>query len=170
MMKRMICIAFLVAAIASAGLSAQSVNLSGTWRLNVAKSFMGQDHPFSDYLFTKRIVQSGDSITFTETGIHNSNVNIPLPDSESSMQVTADGKEHEVQLLSIKPNKSTATNRVTATWQGNTLELVQLVSGLATMTKHRLFLSEDGSQLVDLVEGHNIYGDLQQRLVFDKVQ
>lgn len=169
-MKRLICIAFLFAAIASSGAWAQSVNLSGTWRLNVGKSFMGQDHPFSDYLFTKRIVQSGDSITFTETGIHNSNVNIPLPDSESSMQVTADGKEHEVQLLSIKPNKSTATNRVTATWQGNTLELVQLVSGLANMTKHRLFLSEDGSQLVDLVEGHNIYGDLQQRLVFDKVQ
>ena len=168
-MKRIIGAVFIFAA-ATIALHAQSINISGTWRLNVSKSFMGQDHPFSDYLFTKRIVQSGENITITETGIHNSNVNVPLPDSESSMQVTTDGKEHEVQLQSIKPNKTTATNRVTATWEGNTLELVQLVSGLGTMTKHRLFLLEDGAQLVDLVEGHNIYGDLQQRLVFDKVQ
>jgi hypothetical protein len=37
------------------------------------------------------------------------------------------------------------------------------------MTKQRLFLSSDGSQLIDLVEGHNIYGDSEQRLVFDKL-
>jgi hypothetical protein len=58
---------------------------------------------------------------------------------------------------------------VTAKWQADTLELVQNVSGLANMTKQRLFLSGDGSQLIDLVEGHNIYGDSEQRLVFDKL-
>jgi len=168
-MKKLIAV-FLLAAVAPFALHAQSANLSGTWRLNVSKSFMGQEHPFSDYLFTKRIAQSGDSITITETAVHNSNVNVPLPDSETSLQFTADGKEHEVQFSSIKPQKSTATRRVTAAWQGNTLELIQFVSGLANMTKQRLFLSTDGSQLVDLVEGHNIYGDLEQRLVFDKVQ
>ena len=28
------------------GTHAQNANLSGTWKLNVAKSFMGSDHPF----------------------------------------------------------------------------------------------------------------------------
>ena len=163
-------IASMLALFASCAARAQNANISGTWRLNVAKSFMGQEHPFSNYLFTRTIAQSGESITIAETATHNSTVNVPLPDSETSMQLTADGKEHDVQLTSIKPNRSTAVNKVTATWQGDTLELVQLVSGLANMTKHRLFLSGNGTQLIDLVEGHNIYGDLQQRLVFEKVQ
>jgi len=169
-MYKMLSIAFLLAAFGPVTAQAQSANLSGTWRLNVAQSFMGQEHPFSDYLFTKTIAQTGENITITETGIHNSTVNVPLPDSEVSMQVSTDGKEHDVQFSSIQPRKSTTVNKVTATWQGNTLELVQLVSGLANMTKHRLFLSEDGAHLIDLVEGHTVYGDLQQRLVFDKVQ
>jgi hypothetical protein len=161
--------AMILAALAPLAAHAQKANLSGTWRLNVAKSFMGQEHPFSDYEFTKKIELNGDNISVTETGIHNSVVNVPLPDSKTAMQVTTDGKQHEVHISSSSGNQQDSLVRVTATWQGNTLELVQNVSGLANMTKHRLFLSDDGSQLIDLVEGHNIYGDSEQRLVFDKL-
>jgi len=166
---RRIFLAFMLAALAPIAAQAQKTNLGGTWRLNVAKSSMGQEHPFSNYEFTKKIEQTGDSISITETGIHNSVVNVPLPDSNTAMQVTADGKEHEVHMSTGDPRQPESVIHVTATWQAGTLELVQIVSGLANMTKHRLFLSDDGEQLIDLVEGHNIYGDSEQRLVFDKL-
>ena len=162
-------LALMFAALAPIAAQAQKTTLDGTWRLNVAKSLMGQEHPFSNYEFTKKIQQTGDSISITETGIHNSVVNVPLPDSHTAMQVTADGKEHEVHMSTGDPRQPEAVFHVTATWQAGTLELVQIVMGLANMTKHRMFLSEDGSQLVDLVEGHNIYGDSEQRLVFDRL-
>ena len=163
-------IAFMLLVLAPFAVQAQKANLSGTWRLNVAKSYMGQEHPFSNYEFTKKIYQAGDKLSIAEIGLHNSVVNVPLPDSNTSMQVTADGKEHEVSVSTGNQNQPTSQINVTATWQAGTLELVQIISGLANMTKHRLFLSEDGTQLIDLVEGHNIYGDSEQRLVFDKLQ
>jgi hypothetical protein len=168
-MLKTFCIAVVLAVLSSLAAQAQKANLSGTWRLNVAKSFMGQEHPFSNYEFTRKIQQSGESISIAETGIHNSVVNVPLPDSNTAMQVTADGNEHEVHMSTGNPSQPESVLHVTATWQAGTLELVQIVLGLANMTKHRLFLSDDGSQLIDLVEGHNIYGDSEQRLVFDKL-
>lgn len=168
-MRNQFCIAIMLAALAPLAAQAQKANLSGTWRLNVAKSFMGMEHPFSNYQLTKTIKESGDTITITDASIHNSNVNIPLPDSTTTMQVATDAKAHEVQVQSGNGQQRPPAIQVTATWQGDTLELVQIVSGLANMTKHRLFLSADGSRLIELVEGHNIYGDAQQRLVFDKV-
>ena len=168
-MRNQLCTAIMLAALAPLAAHAQKAHLSGTWRLDVAKSFMGMEHPFSNYQLTKTIKQSGDTVTITDASIHNSNVNIPLPDSTTTMQVTTDGKEHEVQVRSENSRQKPPTLHVTATWQGDTLELVQIVSGLANMTKHRLFLSADGTQLIELVEGHNIYGDSQQRLVFAKV-
>jgi hypothetical protein len=162
-------IAAILAALAPFAAHAQKANLSGTWRLNVSKSFMGMEHPFSNYEFTKKIQQTGETISVTDTAIHNSNVNIPLPDSTTSMQISADGKEHEVHISTSDPNRPVSVVPVTARWQADTLELVQNVSGLANMTKQRLFLSGDGAQLIDLVEGHNIYGDSEQRLVFDKL-
>jgi len=40
--------------------------------------------------------------------------------------------------------------------------------GSPSSTKRRYFLSEDGNHLIELVEGHNGFGDTEQRLVFDK--
>jgi hypothetical protein len=169
-MLKKFCIAVAIAALSSLAVQAQKANLNGTWRLNVAKSFMGQEHPFSNYEFTKKIEQTGENISIVETGFHNSVVNVPLPDSKTAMQVSTDGKEHEVHMSTGIPSQPESVLHVTATWQASTLELVQNVMGLANMTKHRLFLSDDGSQLIDMVEGHNIYGDSEQRLVFDKLQ
>jgi hypothetical protein len=168
-MRNKLCIAIMLAALAPFAANAQKANLSGTWRLNLAKSFMGMEHPFSNYQLTKTIKQSGDTITITDASIHNSNVNIPLPDSTTTMQVATDGKAHEIQVQSGNGQQKPPAMHVTATWQGDTLELVQIVSGLANMSKHRLFLSADGSQLIELVEGHSMWGDSQQRLVFDKL-
>jgi hypothetical protein len=168
-MRKDVFTAIMLAAIAPLFAQSQKPNFSGSWRLNVAKSFMGQEHPFIEYQLTKRIEQTGDSISITDTAIHNSNVNIPLPDSTTTLQVAADGKEHVVQMQSGNRRQRASSAKVTAAWQGGTLELVQIVTGLANMSKQRLFLSDDGSQLIELVESHNIYGDGEQRLVFDKL-
>lgn len=159
----------MLAALAPIATLSQTTNISGAWRLNVSKSFMGMEHPFSNYELTKKIDQTSENISITDSAIHNSNVNIPLPDSTTSIQVSTDGKEHLVHVSSSIRSQPESNVPMTATWQAGTLEIVQNVMGLANMTKHRLFLSGDGSQLIDLVEGHNIYGDSEQRLVFDKL-
>jgi hypothetical protein len=145
-------------------------NLDGNWRLNVSRSFLGGDHPFDDYQLTKRIEHRGDTISITDTSVHNSVVNIPLPDSATTLSVATDGHEHELELPGGFPGSPPAKVRVTADWQGCALELRQVTSGLAIYAVHRLFLSDDGSQLIDQVEQHSIFGDSEQRLVFDKGQ
>jgi hypothetical protein len=158
---------FIALSAVSLAAHAQKADLSGTWRLNVAQSFMGNDHPFPDYDFTKKIEQSGDTITITDTALHNSVVNVPLPDLHTSMQVPADGKEHEIEIPTAgRPPQKAA---VTATFQGQTLELRQLNPNMSNYSKQRLFLSDDSAHLIILSESHTIYGDTEQRLVFDKV-
>ncbi len=59
---------------------------------------------------------------------------------------------------------------VTAEWQGGALEVVRVVAGMASYSRLRLFLSDDGAQLIELVEQHSTFGDAEQRLVFEKTQ
>lgn len=146
---------------------AQHPSFAGAWRLNVAQSFMGNDHPFPDYQLTKTIAQTGDNLSITDASIHNSVVNIPLPDAKTTTLITADGKEREVQAPAAFPGAPPSRAQVTAAWQGDNLQIVQLTNGLATWGKQRLFLS-DAAHLIVLVEQHSIYGDTEQRLVFDK--
>jgi len=167
-MRNRLCTVMMLAALTTLTAHAQQANLNGSWRLNVPRSFMGGDHPFIDYQLTRKIEQRGDAISITDVALHNSVVNIPLPDSTSTMEVAADGKEHEVQLPPPFPGRPPAKAHVTATWQGCTLELRQVSLGLANYAIHRLFLSQNGSQLIDLVEQHSIYGDSEQHLIFDK--
>jgi hypothetical protein len=168
MIRQTLCRLTILAAMTPLPGLAQKVDLSGTWKLNVAKSFMAGDHPFADYQLTKKISQTGDTISITDTSVHASVVNIPLPDSTTTMEVAADGKEHSVQFPPPFPGMPPQKAQVTATWQGGTLQLLQISSGLANYATQRLFLSEDGKQLIILVERHASFGDTEQRLVFDK--
>jgi hypothetical protein len=40
--------------------------------------------------------------------------------------------------------------------------------GGPSTTLRRYFLSDNGLQLIELVEGHSTFGDIEQRLVFDR--
>lgn len=160
----------MLAAIAPLIAHAQKTNFAGTWKLDLAKSDMAGDHPFPDYALTRKVDQTGDSISMTDSAVHVSFVNIPLPDSTTTVQITADGKEHEVEIPSGFPGRPPSKVQLTATWQGNTLELLEITNGLALYSTHRLFLSTDGTQLTDLAEQHSNYGDTVQRLIFDKAQ
>jgi hypothetical protein len=160
----------MLAAIAPVAAHPQQANFAGTWELNIAKSDLAGDHPFPDYTLTKKIVQSGDSLTITDSATHVSFVNIPMPDSNNTMQLATDGKGHEVQIPPSYPGGPVGKAQMTATWQGNNLELLEIINGLAIYSTHRLFLSTDGTQLIELSEQHTNYGDTVQRLVFDKTQ
>jgi hypothetical protein len=171
-MRTRLSILALVAAAATASLAAQTAppNFSGTWRLNVAKSFMGIDHPFPAYQLTRTIKQEGDTLSITDASVNNSFVNIPLPDSTSTMQITADGRERDLELPSGFPGRPPTRAQVTAAWQSGTLQLLQLNNGLAAYARNRLYLTDNGAQLIELAFQHSIYGDTEQRLVFDKAQ
>ena len=161
--------ALMLAGAAALAAPPNKADLDGIWKLNMARSFLGGDHPFSDYQLTKKIEHHNDTISITDTSVHNSVVNIPLPDSTRTLSVAADGKEHELVVASGFPGAPPAKTMVTASWRGSTLELRQVTSGLAAYAVHRLFLSDDGTQLIDQVEEHSNYGDSEQNLVFDKV-
>jgi hypothetical protein len=169
-MRNRLITVLMLAAIAPFAAQAQNANFAGTWKLNIAKSDMAGDHPFPDYTLTKKIVQSGDSLTITDSATHVSFVNIPMPDSNNTMQLATDGKGHEVQIPPSYPGGPVGKAQMTATWQGNNLELLEIINGLAIYSTHRLFLSTDGTQLIELSEQHTNYGDTVQRLVFDKAQ
>jgi hypothetical protein len=167
-MRNRLYIAIMLAGVSSLSVHAQKASFNGTWKLNVPKSFMGMDHPFRDYELTKKIEVKGDAILIIDTAVHNSVMNTPLPDSTTTMELAEDGKEHDVQLPPAFPGTPPIKVRVTAEWQGCTLELVEAASGPASYSRHRLFLSEGGSQLIVLVEQHSAFGDSEQRLVFEK--
>jgi hypothetical protein len=149
---------------------AQQGNLSGTWKLNLATSFMGGDHPAPDYELTKVLSQEGQTIHQTDIAKHVSIMNIPLPDTNAKTDLTTDGQEHDMQAPGAFPGMPPAKLKVTAEWQGNTLLVMERNAGggSPSSTERRYFLSEDGNHLIELVEGHNGFGDTEQRLVFDK--
>jgi hypothetical protein len=167
-MRNRLYIAILLAGVSSLSAHAQKASFNGTWKLNVSKSFMGMDHPFSDYELTKKIELKGDAILIIDTAIHNSVMNTPLPNSTTTMELAEDGKEHDVQFPPAYAGTPPIKVKMTAAWQGCTLELIEVGSGPAYYSSHRLFLSDGGSQLIDLVEQHSAFGDLEQRLVFER--
>ena len=150
--------------------AAEQVNLSGTWKLNMASSFMAGDHPASNYEYTKVLQQQGRTIQQIDIRKHVSVVNIPLPDSRVSSDLIADGQEREAQAPPAFPGMPSARMMVTAEWQGGTLLVTErsVGAGRPSTTERRYFLSDDGEHLIELVEAHNSFGDSEQRLVFDK--
>jgi hypothetical protein len=147
----------------------QKADLSGTWDLNIAKSFLAGEHPASDYRFSKIFVQQDNLIQQTDIVTHASIANISLPDSKISTEIVADGKEHQSKAAQITGLPAT-TAMITAVWQGCTLEVTEEGKGLLGLstTHRRYFLSDDGTQLIELVQGQTGFGDTEQRLVFDK--
>jgi hypothetical protein len=157
--------------IVAASAVAQKPNFSGTWNLNLSKSFVGSDHPSSNYQLTKVIVQNGNEFTITDIAVHQTKVNIPLPDSRLTTTFMTDAKEREAQGVSPFPGIPAPTLMVSAEWQGGTLFIKERGgSGSAppTVAHRRYFLSEDHAELVEVVESHSTFGDAEQRFVFDR--
>ena len=71
---------------------AQKANFSGTWKLNLEKSFLGNDHRAPDYQLTKTIEQKDGQIKQTDVAVHVSIMNIPLPDSTTTLSLPQMGR------------------------------------------------------------------------------
>ena len=149
--------------------SAQRSDLSGTWKLNLAKSFMAGDHPSNDYELTTVIENEGAEIKQTDVAKHVSMMNIPLPYSSSNRELIFDGKEHEAKGPSQFPGRPPASITILSVWQGNTLLITESGVGFGgfTTTHRRYYLNDDKTQLIELVESHSGFIDSEQRLVFD---
>jgi hypothetical protein len=172
-MRRLITVLVMLTSLALAAAAqtpSQTPSLTGKWKLNLTKSTLGSDHPRSDYQLTWTLTQTKDTLQITESSTHVSMMNIPLPDSSSTSTYTTDGQEREVQLPGILPFLPKVTMSLRAEWQGATLAINQRSStqSSATSGSRRIYLSPDGSELIELVESHSGYGDGEQRLVFDR--
>jgi len=159
----------LLAGLAGSHAMAQNNSLSGTWKLDLAKSFMGSDHPSSDYQLTKKIELKKGLLSITDSSVHATMAGIQLPDTVITMELAPDGKEHDIKLPSVFPGIPEMTGKASAVWQGCTLEVHQVIAAFGSSTKQRMFLAEDRTQLIVLVEGHSTFLDTEQRLVFEKV-
>ena len=164
----LILMAFIVPAIVRP--MAQRTNFSGTWKFNLQKSLLGNEHRADDYQLTKTIEQKDDQIKQTDVAVHVSIMNIPLPDSTTTLELATDGKEHDMRGAALFPGMPTPLIKVSAVWQGNTLSIREISqpADAASKTYRRYFLSEDGSELNELIEGHTGFGDTEQHLVFDR--
>lgn len=149
---------------------AQKPDLNGTWKLRVAKSAMGSDHEMPDYEYTKIIAVKGNSLSVTDIQTNATIVNIALPDSKTTNELRLDGTEQDQQMAGPFPGMPSTKIKVSGEWQGGTVFIQQrgqLFGGAMTLHQ-RYFLSEDGTQLIELIERHGVTGDKEQRLVFEK--
>ena len=149
---------------------AQKPDLNGTWKLRVEKSAMGSDHNFPNYEYTKIIAVKGDRLSITDVQANASIVNIALPDSKTTNDLKLDGTEQDEEMAGAFPGMPSTKIKVSGEWQGGTVfieERGQLFGGAMNLHQ-RYFLSEDGSQLIELIERHGISGDKEQRLVFER--
>ncbi len=167
---RTFCTATALAVAMTFSASAQDAKLTGTWRLNLAKSFLGGQHPSSDYQFTTIFAVQNGAIDERDIARNQSLFGVTLPDSKSSMNYATDGKEHEAQAPAQFPGLPPTSITITAEWQGNTLFVTERGNTFrgAVTTHRRYFLSSDGRELKEIVKTHNLSGDLDQRLVFER--
>jgi hypothetical protein len=90
-----------------------------------------------------------------------------MPDSKITTDLVTDGQEHEI----LAPGLPATKMKAIAEWQGGTLVVTATgrdFMGTSSKTMRRYYLSDDASQLIELVEGQYGFGETALRLVFDK--
>lgn len=149
---------------------AQAPDLNGTWKLNVARSFLAGDHASPDYVLLVTLRLQGSSLSITTDGTNPGEGVFGLPASKSAMELPIDGKPHDVTHPGFLPGMPPSHVAVSAEWQGSTLSISERGAsfGGVSSTRRRYFLSEDKTQLIELIESHSTFGDAEQRMVFEK--
>lgn len=149
-----------------------NVDMSGTWRLNLAKSFLGSEHPEPDYELVWKLEQSSHGIRMTEIAENRSIVNIPLPNSTQTTEYVLDGQQRNVVRPGIFPGMPKRTIGMRSVWQGGTVWIEERSEPNSSnfIAHRRIFLSEDSSQLIEIYKTQAIFGDSEQRRVFERVR
>jgi hypothetical protein len=123
---------WILTALSVGTLCAQSPNLSGVWKADIAKSKFGGPQPPTNYL----VIFDQESPKLTETtgswGEHG--------EQRSKVTFTIDGKPTVTAFRGIP-------TRATASWAGNVLSLTAEPAASKAVTKEKYELSSDGSTL-----------------------
>jgi len=151
--------------------SSLNVNLSGTWRLSLGESFLGNEHPKPDYELMWIIEQSQRDVRIHETAKNVSVVNIPLPNTSQTMEYMADGQEREMMRPGFFPGMPQRRLGAKAEWQADTFWIEERSNPNTSnsITRRRIFLSEGRTRLIELRETNALFGDKAQRLVFERI-
>jgi hypothetical protein len=150
-------------------LPAQQMNLSGSWKINLAKSALAGDHPLPGYELRKEIEQKGSKFVISDSTVHASMFGMPIPDSTVTNEYVSGEKMRRSSgpcPFGIPPSEI----QIAAEQQGGTLLITEVGGcfGIAATTERRYFLSADGAQLNELINSRSSFGDTEQRLVFDR--
>jgi len=132
----------------------QATDLSGDWILNESKSFLGGDHPRADYQLKMTLKAEASSVSEMIEAKNAGVAAFGLPKSKSSLELSIDGKEHEIMVPGFMPGMPPSRLKASAEWQGTTLVITQRGMGFGglTTTTSRLFLTSDQAELIELVE------------------
>lgn len=141
---------------------------AGTWRLDLKKSYMGSDHPEGNYGFTKTFELNGSTILQKDHEVNVDIVGFALPERNSSQELVPDGQEHTIQVPGFFPGMPPTPTHVTVEWQGDNLVLQEVGQSFIgpVSTSRRYFVSQGGTELIEIIVGRTTYGDSEQRLVF----
>jgi hypothetical protein len=155
-MKFLLKTSILLAALAGIAVAADKPNLSGDWKLNIAKSTMGPIPAPTSY--TRKVTHAEPSITIEDT-----QTGSPLGDQHDTRTYTTDGKE-----ISYQANG--ADVKSAATWDDNALQIDSKASvqGMDLVIKDKITMGDDGKTLSDTVHITTPQGDLDLVLVFEK--
>ena len=93
-----------------------------------------------------------------------------MPERNSTAELVPDGQEHTVERPGFFPGMPPTPTRVTVEWQGDNLIVSESSrSFIGAMTpSRRYYISDDGGELIELVQGRTQFGDSGQRLLFTR--
>jgi hypothetical protein len=164
MLRKLLIGALTLAAAASVGFAQGKTDLSGTWRLNVAKSDFGPvPGPNTQ---TDVIEQNGQTIK----------INVTAEGDEGKMQytqtLTTDGREVTISPDSpgAHPNPEVTLQSISAAWNGASLDVSQKLtygSDPVTGVSHYT-LSADGKVLTVSSDYQSPMGEAQRTFIFEK--
>jgi hypothetical protein len=146
---------YLIAALAITAAAADKPNISGEWKMNLAKSVFGPvPAPTS---FTRKVTHAEPSLTITDDQKGGTG------DQSDTRRYITDGKEIEYQA-------NGANVKGAASWEGDALVIKSLVDagGISISVAEKMTLSDGNKTLTDAVHIVTPQGDIDITYIFDK--
>jgi hypothetical protein len=163
MLRKAAFMMFAMAALACTALAQDHPDISGTWKLNSAKSDPGNYGPTAR---TDVITIDGAKLSDKVTS------STQMGESDYTLTATIDGTKVTVAPGSPQANMGTLTlKELTAAWDGPALVVTTLASfqgQVDVATQSHDTLSADGKVLTMAMHASTSMGDFDETLVFDK--
>jgi hypothetical protein len=148
---------YVLATLACSAFAADKPNFSGDWKMNLEKSDFGPVPAPATY--TRKVTHAEPSITIEDT-----QTGTALGDQHDTRTYTTDGKEITYQA-------NGADIKSAATWDGDALQVDSKASvqGVDLDIKDKITLAADGKTMTDSVHIATPMGDLDIKVVFEKI-